>query len=450
MTFVDLSLTLWRRRVAFLTTFFLVLGTVAVVTAMLPKRYSTTAYLLVSQEEPPSSTFEATQINETLIRTYAQLLQTRNTAERAVGALPFEASVDEVLAAVDVAAVSQSQLLSVSAEAGTPERARDIANTYAEQFAKDAGELVVSGANNGKVELAQPAPIEPHAVKPRPVLYLIVGAIVAALLAAAVSLLRHRLDQGIEIEGDGSEVLGLPIIGRIPQRSRRHEQQVAEAFRLILANLAFVNHGQRPRSVAVVSSRPEEGKSTTSINLARMAAELGISVVLVETDLRRPSLSRTLELEPSGGFTSFLASDAAMAVTDITVTVPGTSLHIVPAGGTPPNPSALLGSPRLKQFDERARRMFDLVIYDTPPLTVGPDASLVAAVAEGVLVVLDPGQSRRNIALRALDQLHRTQAHVLGVALNRVSPHETASYYYAGEAPPESGTRERESLGIDA
>jgi polysaccharide biosynthesis transport protein len=425
MTADQLLKVLWRRRVTFLVTFVLVLGAAAAVTAALPKVYTTTAYLLVTQSQEAGSAFEAVQVNELLTRTYAELLQTRNIAEDVAARLGPGNRASAVQRATDVSVVSQSQLLSIKADGDTPLRAQQVANTYAQIFLERVGA-------ERALRIAERAPLVASPSRPQPRLYLLVGALVALFLATAVALLRHRLDQRLEVDEGTTDILGLPIIARISQRSRRATRRGHdEAFRFLLVNLSFAGGGRRPASVAIVSAAEGEGKSTTSLNLAIAAAELGISVALVDADLRRPSLARMSGIAVArgqSGLSTFLAGEG-VAISELAIPFEGSRLHLIPPGPLPPNPAALVSSPRLADVEIQAREQYDLVIYDTPPVTVGPDASLLVAASEVCVLVVDPAKARRTGLSRAVDQLRRTGGNVVGVALNRIAEPTPAEYY---------------------
>jgi capsular exopolysaccharide synthesis family protein len=462
---------LWRRRLTFVLTFIATLGATAAVTFSLEKVYSTTAYIAVSLQRETSSDFEATQAIETITKTFAELLQSRNTAERVSQRLPFPSSTDGTLGSTDISVVPDTQLIAITASANAAERAQVIANTYAGTFIIEARELTRLNGISGNATLAAAAPSKPSPVRPQPVLYLMIGAIIAAVAGAAAALLHHRLDQRLDIDERDMEVLGLPILARIPRRPSaeiagllrgnapegRRGHGVAEAFRLLFVNLSFANLGERPATIAVVSSTSQEGKSTCSVSIARAATELGLATLLVDADLRRPSLTEKLggDVEHRYGGLSNLLVRSAMSLTEGLVDVPvgGGSMTLMPSGPVPPNPAALLASDRLLEVHQRVQRAYELVVYDTPPLSVGADASLVASAAEGVILVMDHRNTRRTEVAQSLEQLRRARANILGVVVNRAPNVRSSAYdYYDAAAadsmpkpPPEAVLEGRES-----
>jgi capsular exopolysaccharide synthesis family protein len=442
----DLVAVLWRRRWVALATFVAVIAGVAVITASVPKAYETTAYVLVNPSRPSSTDFEQTQVSATLLTTYAELLRSQNLADevnRRLGKL----SPGNPVNFITVEAVTDSQLLKITGEGRTPRAAQTLTNVYTQVFQERSRELAQADASAGRASVAEPATLPTAQIRPRPKLYLAAGVLMAAIAALGAALLAQRLDQRVDTSDGMTEVLGLPVIGRIPQGSSsgveellaggrpsdRDARATAEAFRLLLANLSFANMGQRPRTVAVVSSDEQEGKSTCALSLGRAAGELDISTVLVEADLRRPSLAQ----KAGGWVTSRLGLSSALVrratLTEVTWPLPDSRVDLLPAGPLPPNPAALLGSDALREFDEEARERYDLVIYDTPPLSVAADASLIAAIADGVVLVVDSRRTSRKLANQAIAQLNRAHATILGVVVNRVDPGPYTSGYYAAD-----------------
>ena len=432
---------LWRRRLSFLATCVLVLAGVAAAVFTLPKVYSTETFVLVSGTGLPSSDYEATQTNQVLTKTYAELLQTRNVADVVAAALPYRTSGSAVQGQIDIAPVSGTQLIRIAAEGPTGTRAQSLANTYARVFVAQSARFGGPSLRTGRVAVAQPAPRPADPSRPQPRLYLIVGALLAAFAGAGVALMRERLDQRLRIETSTTELLDLPILARVPEVrgvaklvSRTDagygRSPVSEAFRLLLVNLSFANLGRQPRSLAVLSSGAGEGKSTTAVTIARAALESGVNAVLVDADLRRPSIAGLLSsMSPNEGegLSSLLVKRQGRPGEDLGLKPLGVLPNVIPSGPLPPNPAALLGSGGLPELNERLQEAFELVIYDTPPVSVGADASIVAAQCDAVIIVVDASKTRRDALLRAVDQLRRANAKILGIVVNRLGG-EIAQY----------------------
>lgn len=443
----ELLAVLWRRRVSLAVTFVLVVATVAAVTFSLPNVYQTTAYIWVTSESDAGSDFEATQTNQVLMTTFAELLQTQGVATEVAAALPSPLDPSAVQERIRIEPVTQSQLIAVIAEGPNPDQAKALADAYANVFLDRAAELQRRSGSDSRLSLAEPAPVPASPVRPRPRLYLLIGTAVAAVLAVVTALVRHRLDQRLDISDSTTEILELPIIGRIPQRStpllslfthsedREATDPRMEAFGLLLANLAFTNHGELPRSVAMVSANEAEGKSTCCAGIGHAAAERGVNTVLVDGDLRRPQLSSMLLPAPdrvdlaTSGFSNLLLRKTPLAVNEVVRPAAESNLHIIPSGPLPPSPAALLAQKTLGDFERRLHNLFDLVVYDTPPLSFAADASLVSAAAEGTILVVDARKTGRNAVLQAVEQLRRANAKVLGIVVNRWPESSDVSYY---------------------
>jgi len=430
---------LWRWRTTFLLTFAVVLGGVAAITFSLPDVYSSTTYLWVTAGKPGGTDYEATQSNQVLNKTYAELLQTQGVADEVVAALPRGAGGAGAMGGVKITPITQSQLIKITAEATSPGRAQVVADTYARVFLARVGHLNEQNGGFSQVTLAEPASVERVPVRPRPRLYLLVGTMLAAFAGAAAALTRQRFDRSLDIDRSTTQVLNLPILARIPlsdvplagSDDQPSAGELADAFRLLLTNLTFANGAQLPRSLAVVSSGPGEGKSTCTVGIGRAASDLEVRTVLVDADLRKPRLSSMFGTADADrpGFSSLLTGTAPLAMNEVAGRMPGSALQVIASGPLPPNPGALLGQRGLAEFEKRAGNLFDLVIYDTPPLSLGPDASLVSAVAQATVLVIDT-RTPRSAVVQSVEQLRRSKANVLGVVVNRVVDQRDDSYYH--------------------
>jgi non-specific protein-tyrosine kinase len=203
----------------------------------------------------------------------------------------------------------------------------------------------------------------------------------------------------------------------------------AEAFRSLRTNIQFSALDRKLRLLQVTSAGPQEGKSTVLANLAVTMAEAGLQVVIVDCDLRRPRLHELFGLEGSPGFSDTLVGGEERPLP--LQQTSSTGLRLLAAGTPPPNPSELLGSQRTARLLERLAEHVDIVLVDSPPVAAVTDAVVLAPRMDGVLLVVSSGQTRRDLARMAREQLDKVGARVLGVVLNNARMDQSLYRYYS-------------------
>jgi capsular exopolysaccharide synthesis family protein len=476
-----------QRRIFWITLLVGVAATIGV-TLSLHKQYTATSTLLVGENRPIASGDNAVQLDQVLALTYTDLLNTAQTTDAVVHTLPFRATRGQISRDVSFSIVTGTHLIKVTATNRDPTRAQIIANTYALTFVSAQQKLAVNSANaqlssvNAQVGTlgaqvkqlslrTDPASVSQYnqalnqldaarsvyaateqnaalegtnltvaatatrptsPAKPRPKLYIALGSVLALVLATVAALLANAFDKRIHDEDELSRLLDVPILGRVPARSSsvRGQHAFIEAFHLLRANLQFAEADRVLRLIAITSPAPQDGKSQTVRELAAALAQAGADVIAVDADLRKPMLGSYFDSPSEIGLTNALIGSAKPidALRDTEARV-----RIMTSGPTPPNPGILLTKSRLLPIVNELRGEADYVLIDTPPVTVGADASGVAAVADGVIMVLDLKRTRRDELVAARDQLARAGAKLAGVVLNRV-PDAPGSYYY-GDSP---------------
>lgn len=200
----------------------------------------------------------------------------------------------------------------------------------------------------------------------------------------------------------------------------------AEAYRTLRTNVQLSSIDKPVRALLVTSASADEGKSTTLANLAVAFAQAGLRVVLVDSDLRRPSLHTIFGVDNERGLTTMLLEDDAVAPL-VDTPVPG--LRLLPSGPVPPNPSELLGSKRIEQGIERLRGDSDLLLFDAPPALAVSDAAVLSRRVDAVLLIVSAGRTKRDHASRARQQLERAGARLLGVVLTNATVEEAVYSY---------------------
>lgn len=190
----------------------------------------------------------------------------------------------------------------------------------------------------------------------------------------------------------------------------------SEAYRTLRTNLIFSQSARAHRTLVVTSASPSEGKTTTAVNLAIAFAQQGVRVLLVDCDLRRPRIDQIFGIACEPGLFALAVEEERTEVVIRETEVEG--LFVLPAGVVPPNPGELLGGAAMRRLLDRLSDAYDLVILDTPPVLLAGDASILAAGADGVLFVVRAGETDREAARAALQQLGTVGARIVGAILN--------------------------------
>ena len=325
-------------------------------------------------------------------------------------------------------------------------RDRDGAAANAAMFSKQLSDLALrEQAHRASAHVIQPALIPTSPVRPQKALNILFSCVIGLFVGLCLALLQEFLDDRINTTEDADRVLALPSLGFVPSLTAADakllpEMSVAtaasESYRVLRTNINFSSVDAPLKTLLIASASPGEGKTTTAVNLAFAMVMDGKKVLLVDTDLRRPSVGAMLGLPSTPGLTDVLAGTAELA--DVIMEhgeIPG--LMAMTAGSTPPNPSELLNSRSFKTLIEKLTAQADLVILDSPPVLAAADAQILASQVDGTLLVIEPGQTKKAAARQALGLLRHARANVLGVAYNkmRLPGHHNAGYYYYQNAP---------------
>lgn len=416
-----LALIVWRRKWIVVATFLILTVLVAAVSRSLPKEYESTATLWVTQGGGANN-FDAVQAGEVLAGTYGEVANNLMLADRVAAELPFDAEGAAVLESMTFGPVPETQLLRITATDESPVRARVIANTYARTFI-GYSRSQLGNAVNADITFATMASTPTAPVRPKPMLYTVAGGLLALLLGVALAVLAEMLDRRVRSDEELEELVRAPVLARIPKLGREVETKAAfdEAFRLLRTNLQFLERKDSGlRSLAIVSPSPSDGKSTVAYRLARSYAESDVRTILIEADMRRPSLKTHVGASTGdSGLSDYLSRRAGIAAVLAETDLP--TLQFMPAGILPPSPSALFSPERNRVLLAEALEHADMVIVDTAPLSIGAEASSLAATADGTLMVVNKERSNKSGIRREREQLNRVGANLLGLVVNCVT-----------------------------
>ncbi len=320
------------------------------------------------------------------------------------------------------------------------------------QKLKEAG--VMTGLRSSNVRIVDPAsaPTEPSSPNiPRNLMMsLLLG------LAGGVSLafILESRDNTVHSLEQAQMITGLPSLAFIPLaagnnrsllRPKRLSQtvaaaasashpksQIAEAYRALRTSILLSRGGQSSKVLMVTSALPQEGKTTTSVNLAIVLAQHDARVLLIEADMRRPGISQVFGFQAEVGLSTVIGQSTALD--DAILPIPGISnLSLLPAGPVPTNPSLILGSSAMRDLLTTLQSKFDFVIIDTPPALTVTDAVLLSRWADSSLLVVRPGVTSKAALRRVCDVLTHVDARVVGMVLNAADSTEPDQYYYGGQ-----------------
>ena len=309
-------------------------------------------------------------------------------------------------------------------------------------IAKTLNEVSVNAqlvSNNISVLDRAIPPIRP--VSPNKRLNLALGVLMGFFLGIAAAFFLDYLDNTFHRPEDIERDLQLNTLAIVPKFDREQAGSAAlkEAYQTLRTALIFLSKNRERKIVLLTSTAPQEGKSSTTAQLARALAAAGDKVLLVDCDLRRPTQHVHLDLARDNGLTDFLAAPQPFMNWRAYLKTVGTeNLQVLTCGPIPPNPPELLGSERFKRFLAEAREAYDWVLLDSPPAASLADAPLLGGIADVVLLVIRHNHTDRDLVRRTLQQLRRVGANVAGVVLNNVDfdraygkEYAYAGYYYA-------------------
>uniref|UniRef100_A0A5Q5CC95 non-specific protein-tyrosine kinase n=1 Tax=Mycobacterium sp. (strain JLS) TaxID=164757 RepID=A0A5Q5CC95_MYCSJ len=458
MTLQDFAKILRARWITVAVTLVLAVLGAAAVTLLTTPLYQANTRLFVSTSSGGSltETYQGNRVSQERVVSYAELLMGETLAQRTIDKLGLDVSAAALRKNVKASAKADTVLINVRVLDESPVRARDIANTLSDEFVSLVRELETPddrSVPNARVVVEQRASIPDQAVVPKTTRNLAVGLIVGLAFGVGLAVIRDLLDNTIKSRETLEAVAGVGLVGTIPLDKERRTQPaiafdrenspIAEAFRKLRTNLQFLAVDNPPRVIVVTSSMPHEGKSTTAINIALALAEADHSVVLVDGDMRRPMLSKYLDLVAPVGFSTVLSGAATLSEALQATRFSG--LTVLTSGTVPPNPSELLGSQAAKRVLSELRTKFDYVIVDSTPLLAVTDAAILAAGSDGVLIIARYGQSKRDQLLHAVGSLKDVGAPLLGAVFAMMPSRGSNSYSYSYY-----GTDRKQRAGLPA
>ena len=434
-----------RRWVIILATTVVVVAAVAAYTFAATPMYASTVRMFVTtqQSDNASDTYLGGQFSQQRVTSYADNAKSRALAGRVIHDLNLDMTPDELADSVSARVVPETVNLELTVTNASPAMAQALAQAYAEGMVDLVQELETPAGEKAapiKATIVDPATFPSSPVSPQPVRNLALAVLVGLLAGFGLAVLRDLLDTSVKSPEDLEFATSAPILGGISYDASTRQRPLVtslepnaprvEAFRVLRTNLQFVEVDSDAKVFVVTSALPEEGKTTTSVNLAITLAQAGHRTLLVEGDLRRPKAASMLDLDNAVGVTTVLLGRVSLE--DAIQQHVDSELHVLSSGAIPPNPAELLQSNAMTDLLKRLREEYDMVVIDAPPQLPVTDAALLAAQADGALLVVRHGKTTRDQVAQSINRLEQVDATPVGVVMNMVPTGRKRSGYGYG------------------
>lgn len=406
-----------------------------------PTTYTSQATAYVRVSIPGSSNasadsnayFNASQLAAQKVKAFVPIFTSEPVAQKVIDQLHLSESPAELVSGLSASNATNSLTIDVAATGSSPEQSQQIADAVVTQSAAQVRQLE-GAASPIQVVLMAPANLSQVTKSPSVIKYLGAGIVIGLLVGYGVAYARQRFDTRLRTVDDIDAHFDVPVLAVLPQSENiarmtaaEDEFHAAESLRKLRTNLRYANVDRQPRVILVTSPLKGDGKSSVAVNLAKVMALAGEEVVLVDTDMRRPSVAETYHLDGPLGLPQVLVgsvrADSVLCQTKVS------GLVVLPTFDTPPNPSELLGSGRMAELVADLARD-RVVVLDAPPVLPVTDAAVLSQLSDTVVMIASAGRTRAEQLDQALAAVEQGKGNVGGVVLNRVASSKLARLRY--------------------
>jgi polysaccharide biosynthesis transport protein len=283
------------------------------------------------------------------------------------------------------------------------------------------------------VQITDPAEPAKTPIKPNKTLNIVLGLVFGLIMGIGLAFFIEYLDTSVKTIDDVERTFNAPVLGVIPQNigyliSDGSESKHAEAYRVLRTNLLFSRRDEKFNTIVVVSAGAGEGKSTTTINLSTVFAQAGNRVLIVDSDLRRPTLHKIFKVSNNIGLTNYLLKQNTIA--EVVQTTSLATLDFMPSGKLPNSSMGILGSAQMKEMIAELKQRYDFIFFDSPPILGVSDASILASEVDMVMQVIQYRRYPQLMTIRAKQMIEKVGGNFVGMVLNNINMSQDEGYYY--------------------
>lgn len=431
------------------------------ISSIIPPKYSSTATIYIAATGSGSANDSATLAFYAAqrITSYAALAEQPSMLTTIIEDSGVDISTSELADNMTATVATATTVLQITVEAGNPTAAQDLARAASVAMQDLVSELESTGTDSGGDPISPIVariPSDPSynetPVSPNVPLNLVVGGLIGLIFGIIAVILRDMFDSSVKTAQEIGEITHSPVLAVIPEQSSfsRHPLITdrdapagrGEPFRVLRTNLQFVDLDAKRQMFVITSAVPDEGKSVTAVNLAIAIAQSGREVLVIDCDLRKPSVAKLLDLDNAVGFMTAVTATAPLYEC---VQKHSSGIHVLATGPKPPNPAEVLDTDTVRALLRQAQVEYDVVIIDAPPLLAVADPAILSGMVGGAIMVVRHGRTKREQLRQAVARLDAVDARIFGVVPNGARKRDIDAYsyeYYEEDPPPTSRRRE--------
>lgn len=413
---------------------------VLMISLLRPPTYQASTTLLVNQNRGLAApSYESVLMSQQLTRTYAELLKKRPLYEMVITNLQLETTPDHLMRNVRVSTIRDTQLIVVTAYDRSPQRAADIANELVRLLREQDRQWITGASVIGGLSVVEPARPDPAPASPKVLRDTLLGLIFGLLGMAGIALVREYVDESIKDSSEAAQAAGAPVLGVIGDRALQAQRASvdhidgasAEPYRMLAVRLRGALAEHPARSLIVTSAEPLNDTRAVAVHLAVIYARLGQRVILVDSDLRQPTLHSWFNLQGDAGLRDVLECAQPLPVYRYLLPTSVANLMLLPGGKSAADPLILFDSPRLDESLSELHQHADLIIVAAPALLNSSESLILAQRINAALLVVRAEATTRTAAAAASALLEQAHIWLPGIVLTGATDDESVSFAHA-------------------
>lgn len=397
-------------------------------------QYDASTKIFIGKEEAEEQDYNESDIEmyQKLMKTYIEIIKTRDLIEKALGRVHSNLTANQVLGRLTVTNITDTQIIEIKFKYKDPVVAKEIIEAITEELITVSNSLVF----NGSIRVVDHVSIPHTPVSPNKNINILLSILLGIIISVAIAFLREYMNNTYKNAEQLEQELKIPVIGSIKIRKGEKNngyfletsaQSIAmESYRTLRTNIQYSSIDNKFKVIVVTSSDHGEGKTTISGNLALCLAAEERKVILLDCDLRNPSIHKAFGLSNDIGI-----SDVIVEKADISTAMQcfNNNLTILTSGKLPPNPSDILGSNFMVELLEKLKEDFDYLVIDTPPIQAFADAQILSAKADGTILVVRSEKTSKDLVHNTINIIKKVNSKIIGIVINGLKV-EKNNYYH--------------------